>query len=42
MATFQRRLDEAAAVGINRLIVTPPVPLIDDELERFANAHGHR
>ena len=41
-ATFQRRLDEAASVGINELIVTPAGPAIDDELERFAKAHGHR
>ena len=41
-ATFQRRLDQAASVGINEVIVTPAGPAIDDELERFAKAHGHR
>jgi len=41
-ATFQQRLDEAASVGVNEVIVTPAGPAIDDELERFAKAHGHR
>ena len=39
-ATFRRRLDEAASVGINELIVTPAGPAIDDELERFAKARS--
>ncbi len=41
-ATFQRRLDQAASVGVNDVIVTPAGPAIDDEPERFAKAHSHR
>jgi 5,10-methylenetetrahydromethanopterin reductase len=39
-AMFQRRLDEAASVGITEVIVTPAGPGIDLELERFAKARG--